>query len=49
MAGSSVSPAELLTLSKIRLESAPGNENFIIAAWSVGAISVLIPFWNCTP
>ena len=48
-AWSIVMPAWLLTLSKIRLELSPVNVNRKIAAWSVGAISVLIPFSNVTP
>ena len=36
------------TLSKIRFELPSGNLKRNIAAWSVGAISVSIPFSNST-
>ena len=46
---SRVRPPALLTLSKMRLASAPGNVNRISAAWSVGAISDFSPLSNVTP
>jgi hypothetical protein len=45
---SSVRPPALLTLSKISLALAPGKVKRNIAAWSVGAISVLSPFSKFT-
>ncbi len=47
--GSSVSPPELLTLSKMRFDSSPVNVKRNIAAWSVGVISVFRPSSNVTP
>ena len=41
---SMVSAEFLLTSSKIRLDESPGNAKRMIAAWSVGAISVRMPF-----
>ena len=38
----------LSTLSNTRLDESPGNVKRISAAWSVGAISVLMPFSNVT-
>jgi hypothetical protein len=46
---SMVSDESSSTLSKIRLDESAGNVKRMIAAWSVGAISVRIPFWKRTP